>query len=225
MLALQTYLAQYTPPSSVLCKISTLSYYLLKQSLHWSEFLVAANRFVAVIFPHKYKQVTSTRVVISSIIGCWLLSWICELIPLLEMGAVMDSKNAWKMCLQHGKGNPLGFILLLAINTYIPISAEGALYLTIFVIFYCKALTHRRKAAVDPENVPDVQVTPAEVGKTEYRLRVAKMLFCGYILTATCSVMTPIIAAVYPGYLVSPVLFLVLRAVLLGGYSLHPVCN
>lgn len=53
--AIQTYMARYRPPAFRLCQALAWQYFVVIQATHWSETLVAFNRFVAVILPHHYK--------------------------------------------------------------------------------------------------------------------------------------------------------------------------
>ncbi|GAV09613.1 hypothetical protein RvY_19118 [Ramazzottius varieornatus] len=53
--AIQTYVARYQSPTFRLCQGLAWQYFVIVQAAHWSETLVALNRFVAVVFPHSYK--------------------------------------------------------------------------------------------------------------------------------------------------------------------------
>ena len=54
-IAIQTYMARYGSSSVGLCQALAWQYFVITQATHWSETLVALNRFVAVILPHQYK--------------------------------------------------------------------------------------------------------------------------------------------------------------------------
>ncbi|GAV09471.1 hypothetical protein RvY_19010 [Ramazzottius varieornatus] len=127
VVTVQTYLARDHPPTPSTCQTVGWIYYVILLATHWTEMLIALNRFVAVIFPHQYKAVTRKEAI--------------KLMPIIQAGATIDSNNFWKSCTLRGlKGRARDFFILLCFNAYVPIGVEGALYLTMFCLIFIRRL-------------------------------------------------------------------------------------
>ena len=224
LLTVQTFIARHNPPSVTTCHVVAWIYYVILQATHWTEMLIAVNRFVAVILPHHYRAMTGKRATISMIVACWTICIVNMTLPLFNVAAQIDSNNFWKSCTMRGlKGQGQVFLFLVSFNAYIPIGVEGTLYLVMFCVIFSRRAAGKSHSRVDTGTPQMLASKVAEVQRLERRLRLAKMLFVGFIVPAICSLLTPIMAAAWPPYVTYPLLHLTLRAVLVVGYAIHPV--
>ena len=165
---------------------------------------------------------TSKAAITSLILSCWVLAFLTQTMPVFGIGGSVDTKNAWKTCLLKPSRRPEGFIVSITFGVILPIVLEGLLYGSMFAIFFTQRF--RRIAEVNPSGDPtSVAMKTAEVTRINNRLKVAKTLSLGFVITCSCSLSTPIIAAVYPQYVNYPLLLLFLRVILVAGYAIHPV--
>ncbi|GAV09476.1 hypothetical protein RvY_19015 [Ramazzottius varieornatus] len=220
--AIQTYMARHEAPTFRLCQALAWQYFVVIQATHWSETLVAFNRFVAVILPHHYKKITTSRVILTFIAFCWALALLVQSMPVFGVGGSIDSSNAWKSCLVKPSERPEGFLVSVTFGAILPIALEGLLYGFMFCIFFVRRFLRMgeiQAAGVD-QNLQSVRM--AEVARINKRFNVAKTLALGFVATSSCSLSTPLIAAVFPGYSRYPLVLLFLRVILVVGYAVHP---
>ncbi|OQV23640.1 hypothetical protein BV898_02383 [Hypsibius exemplaris] len=58
---------------------------------NWSHTVLAINRFIAAIFPHQYKQVTTKRTLVMAVVFPWLISILLNFFPTAKIGMTYDA--------------------------------------------------------------------------------------------------------------------------------------
>ncbi|GAV09611.1 hypothetical protein RvY_19116 [Ramazzottius varieornatus] len=143
--------------------------------------------------------------------------------PVFGIGATVDTQNAWQSCLLKPSGRPEGFIVSITFGAILPVVLEGLLYGLMYCIFYARRCLRSTDVQAIGMDSASMDVRAAEVARMNSRLKVAKTLSLAFMVTAFCSLSTPVIAALFPRYNQYPLLSLFLRVIVVMGYAVHPV--
>lgn len=221
------YFAPYQQLGATFCNYTIFFYYSALYAVDWSSMLIGVNRFVAILIPHSYGRLGSKFGITTMIVAGWIVAFSCNLFLFNGVGGQFISTKPWGAC----GIKPFPSARVYPINTIIcvtfPLSAEGVLYLTIFISVKIKSLMHRREVNADAITDP---VALAAIAKKQAifqrRYRSAKMLFVSFIWYSFCFLPAPIASSLFPTQYASvPLVQIFTRVLLLCGYTTIPVRN
>ncbi|OQV22019.1 hypothetical protein BV898_04229 [Hypsibius exemplaris] len=156
--------------TSLECALTRLPFLMIECSANWATLSVAANRFIALVFPTYYRQMclnkwfNAAAIVVPWVIGFLLIS------PYLDgYGGYYAMDPPWYRCLFYSKGRfPQGNTIYLGF--VMPMTILGVLYVSMGLKMVVPRVWNRQ--------VVDLAViTPSLSHRLEKRLDLARMLF------------------------------------------------
>ncbi|OWA53040.1 hypothetical protein BV898_17476 [Hypsibius exemplaris] len=216
-----TMTTRYHMTTDTFCTYELFVYMAMLYTGHWAMFLLAFNRFVALVFPRNYARFSS------GLAFCWMTgtAWVVGIgasLPFVAgWGGYYGVTPVWGNCgLTHATVAGREFFGLIQIATvYLPAGLLTLLYITILVKHKCPWL----HIGVDINNArPDG--APDEIRRFNGRVALAKILCASSIWHCLCHFPGAIITSttLVDIYVRSPLLQLWLYTMFLCGYALNP---
>ena len=192
-------------------------YYFMVQAFVWHECLLAFNRFVAILIPHYYKNISSKKCLAITVIVGYLIPFMINSYGLQSDSSIFWSSLPFGSC-QFRHEVSIVFLLFHSIlGVYLPIVVIGLGYFMIFL-----AVHLRKRRVVRDRGFVAAGLSAAREAK---RMRIAKMLFVSYLWNTVTYIPQPILSVlvkdVYRRY---PPTFFYLRYALCFGLAGNVVC-
>lgn len=223
LVAATLWAAQYHLPPESVCRWFMLLFYFIVWTSTWAPVPIAANRFVAIFFPHFYgKSVSRTTLPYIILFSC-TISVSCSLVLFFGVGAKFESTRPWGTC-GSTITKPTDFAIIMAMCTTLPTVLQGAAYIPLFAVSYTRNWFQRRKVSAVPAILGVDKVRLPLQGIQARRFRTTQMVFAAYVWSTICYMLSPILLSAAPVlYRTEPFIALFIRAVLLLGYATSPV--
>ncbi|OWA52250.1 hypothetical protein BV898_16708 [Hypsibius exemplaris] len=199
------------------CGLSRLPFLMIECSANWATLSVAANRFIALVFPTYYRQVCRNKWFnIGSIAGSWIIGFLL-ISPYLDgYGGYYAMGPPWYRCLFYSTGRfPQGNTIYLGF--VMPMTILGVLYVSMGLKMVVPRVWNRQ--------VVDLAViTPSLSHRIEKRLDLARMLFVAAFFYILLYLPNPVLGWFYPWLFVgSPIGRMWLRTVYCVGFLVNPI--
>lgn len=216
-----TWIPQYVLPSKNMCRVIMLIFYGAAWSSNWALVPIAANRFIAVCFPHQYNCWVTRPCRLIIVVCGWLVSIACALAVFFGVGAELTPIKPWEAC------GPLvtdrtSYIALTLVGTTVPALLQGATYLSLFTYASIQKVVRRKKVNGSVVNGNRLRIQALQ----SRRVRTTKMVFAAYVWSVVCNLTAPVASTASPVLFTSePLLSLLSRMILLVGYATSPVSS
>ncbi|OWA53941.1 hypothetical protein BV898_18365 [Hypsibius exemplaris] len=184
--------------------------------VNWSDVGLAANRFIALYFPHGYKAWTSTRVNVGVILTSWAIS-VGLMMPFTTgAGGQGITLSELGLCFIKPSGR-LGVFLSTNMG-YVPYALSGAG--SLLILWKCFGFGRLRSTAVVAQE-GELPGTRRRI--TQRRLNMAKMLLIIFLWSGICSIPSWLITTVFPWlYASNPVSVMWIRTCAVCQYAFTP---
>ncbi|OWA54011.1 hypothetical protein BV898_18434 [Hypsibius exemplaris] len=177
---------QYAELPVKFCDWTVYTFFVLN-SLIWQESLVAVNRFVAIIYPHRYSAFSGKKGVACTIISGYAIPFCLSLYPLTAHAPVYVSSPPFGSCRYDPRGKGLYAAFNSVLGSYVPMALTGVCYFIIFASSFIKR--HRTVTVQLPALGP-----PSTQAR---RFRVAVMLCVSFLWSLLGYLPQPVITAFY----------------------------
>ncbi|GAV01113.1 hypothetical protein RvY_11875-1 [Ramazzottius varieornatus] len=192
------------------CPTYLLLYITTIHANSWLAVFLAFNRYVAVLYPLKYKWWIRKNLLRAMIVTSWLIGIVATSSQLFADDNVSQPKPPFYRC-EIGAQSQSALTIATAIGNYIPLSLIFILYFTIFI-----RTIHRSRQ--------DVTCIEQDRKTLRRRIVVARMLFVSALWYLACLLPLPILITAFNDALKKdPVMQLWLRTVFLCGYAANPL--
>lgn len=224
LLSVTTWIPQYAPPSTNLCRWFGWVFYGSVWASNWASVPIAANRFVALCFPHFYDKICQSKAIFAAaVIFSWTISYGCSLIFVFGIGGKFDSIQPWRGCGQ-AVVDPSKFSLVTAVCTSLPTVSQGVVYISLFAHTYLQKFFGRLKVTSIAASEEQTGQRLRLLALRNRRLRLTRMVFAAYVWSTVCYMCAPITLSAAPVVMKTNLyLPLIFRAFLQVGYATSPV--
>ena len=208
--------------SSILtCRIVQFIFAMVNIAVYYNILILAINRFVAIIFPYHYRQLTQSRWIMFFISFIWLASFSIN-IPMELNGGVghYGVERVWGGCTPTLiKPGQFDYRIVHAwLGSYVPLVLSGILYILIQVKAWLKSFRRH--------------VTPAETAASAARktrrfrqkMNMSYLLLFSFLAYCVCFLCHPLIARSFPKLLsLYPMILQWMTILFTWGYAVHSV--
>ncbi|XP_055352555.1 galanin receptor 2a-like [Paramacrobiotus metropolitanus] len=146
----------------------------------WTAAFLAANRFVATIFPHHYAKYSKNRVAVGCISYSWIVSAVINVPPLFNIGGLYRAIPPWFGCGLQPDGASIVSTLSAVIGVYIPLVVVCGCYVGIFI----RSVGIKCRNRVNVESAKVAVKTKSD--SSQRRSAVTKMLFACAVWYCVC---------------------------------------
>lgn len=205
----------------------TVYYHFVIHSFVWHECLLAVNRLVAVVFPHRYNKLLATRsAVAATLVTGYLIAFCINAYPLGAATAATKRVHMYvptfpfESCLYNVQHAGIFPIVHAVLGVYLPMSVIGLYYGTLFLAVAVKRRLNQsgRRAWM--------RGTARSDALLRKRTRLARMLFVSFLWNAMTYLPQPLLTAFLPDvYSRWPTSFFYVRWILQLGVAGNTVSN
>ncbi|XP_055348030.1 uncharacterized protein LOC129595106 [Paramacrobiotus metropolitanus] len=110
----------------------------------WTSLFLAVNRFIALLCPHHYRSISSTKAIVGFIIAAWCISVAINIPALLGIGSLFGLKQV--DCGFIRITNPRLFDAVGALTVHLPLALQAVLY-GIILASHCRKDTETQAVA------------------------------------------------------------------------------
>ncbi|OQV26141.1 hypothetical protein BV898_00263 [Hypsibius exemplaris] len=184
-------------------------FYFILQSLTWQECFLALNRFVAIVLPHEYHYVSSTKATFAFIFLGYFIPLILNLSPAGSSVPTYTETAPFGGCLYNQNGNPIFRDTHAIVGVYLPMTVVGLSYCAIFV-----------RVGISRYDAGGAKLSSS----MQRRLTLAKMLFASFIWYCLTYLPQPILTAAFPSiYFIYPATYFYARWALFMGAGANAI--
>ena len=178
---------------------------------NWAHAVLAISRFIAAVFPHEYKRLTTRNWTVFAILFPWIISLLLNVFPMAEIKSQYFLSTSWSACLLGRSGDELR-VAVITLGNYLPACIIGLCYSVI--------LTNARSRL--RRRVGDV----LRHGALVRRYEISRMLFLSFLWFCLSNFSTSLGSFLYPTtYSASPLTQLGLKGLQYVCSALNPVCT
>ncbi|OWA51017.1 hypothetical protein BV898_15519 [Hypsibius exemplaris] len=198
------------------CDYSTY-YYSTLHAFVWCECFIAFNRFVAIVFPYRYKIVASNKGIIASILLGYAIPILINASAFIVSPHMYVNALPFGSCRIDSKNSSIYPTFQSVTGVYLPLCVNGLLYLVVFAVVWARKFRLRHDTIV-----PFIVIRSPRPGSStrvqSKRMRLARMLFASFIWNLLMFLPLPIMNnLVGDAYTQYPRLFFVIKYVTLLG--------
>ena len=190
---------------------------------HWSNCLLAINRYTAAFFPHCYAGWSTRPALTVTIVAAWALSFLINFPMCFGVGGRYRLQPPWRSCGPQSDGSAY-LTVTNVVGVYVPEGLLFTLYAGVMVrlqmLWRTGLRSHRTGPLLSPAALLQAGV------RARRRFTVVKVMFASSVWYGLCYFSNSVIvsAGLQRWFTARPVAQLWLRLLLVCGYAFSPVC-
>ncbi|XP_055348010.1 uncharacterized protein LOC129595124 [Paramacrobiotus metropolitanus] len=197
------------------CQHYFFFYIINLTAVHYGLLGMALNRFVAIVFPHHYRTLSSKHMVLILIVFSWAMGFFCDFYVYLGAEGGFFPHPPYGVCNFNHPGGM--YALVTVFRTYLPLSLTGLLYLTLFTKI--TVVWYRQKKVIAERN----QADDPKMRAFKRRALLARVLFVMTVIHCVSFNAVPFVMTVMPWLFASQLSRQWVRFIFFSGFLSPPL--